>query len=471
MQPRDIRAAIFTLQRQGSGLRSIARALRISRNTVRRVLSSGSVEVPAIQRAEKAEPHDEQIRALYILCRGNLMRVHEELAAKGVELPYSTLTGFCRRHGLGQKPKERAGRYHFDPGEEMQHDTSPHDVMVGGRLRRLQCASLVLCYSRRIFAQLYPVWNRFWAKVFLTDALVDCGGASARCVVDNASIVVARGNGKDAVMAPEMVAFATRFGFEFMAHELGDANRSARVEGPFDYIDKNFYAGRTFKDLADLNEQLREWCARVNGKHRRSLGTSSLALFATELTALKPLPAHVPDVYALHRRSVDLEGNITLHNNRYSLPAALIDREVSVHETKTLIRVFDGHRLVCEHPRAEDGAGKRSTLPEHEQEGRWHRRGTPRPQSPEEKRLRADSPVVARMVDEIQKRHGGRAARRVGRLHRLWMDYPTESLRAAIEVALAHGLYSIDRLEVLVLRHIAGEYFRLPPNDEGNDES
>lgn len=51
------------------------------------------------------------------------------------------------------------------------------------------------------------------------------------------------------------------------------------------------------------------------------------------------------------------------------------------------------------------------------------------------------------------------------------MDYPTESLRAAIEVALAHGLYSIDRLEVLVLRHIAGEYFRLPPNDEGNDES
>lgn len=470
MQHRDIRAAIFTLQRKGNGFRSIARALGISRNTVRRVLASGSVDVPPIERAERAEPYDEQIRALYVLCKGNLVRVHEELAAKGVELPYSTLTGFCRRHGLGQQPKERAGQYHFDPGEEMQHDTSPHDVVVGGRLRRLQCASLVLCYSRWIFAQCYPVWNRFWSKVFLTEALVESEGAAGRCVIDNASIIVASGNGKDAVMAPEMVAFSTRFGFEFMAHELGDANRSARVEGPFDYVDNNFYAGRTFKDLADLNEQLRAWCARVNAKHKKRLGTSALALFATELTALKPLPAYVPDVYALHRRSVDLEGYITLHNNRYSLPAALIDREVAVHETKNRVRVFDGHRLVCEHPRAEDGAAKRATLPEHEAEGRWNRRGTPRPPSPEEKRLRADSPAMARMVDEIQKRHGGRATRRLGRLHRLWMDYPAEPLHAAVEVALEHGLYNLDRLEVLVLRHIAGDYFRLPPNDDGDDD-
>ena len=193
-------------------------------------------------------------------------------------------------------------------------------------------------------------------------------------------------------MAPEMVAFSTRFGFDLMAHELGDANRSARVEGPFDYIDKNFYAGRTFKDVADLNEQLLAWCAKTNAKLKKRLGTTPLALFATELSARKQLPTYVPEVYALHRRSVDLEGYVTLHNNRCSLPAALIDREVAVHETKNRVRVFDGHRLVCEHARADDGAAKRSTLPEHEQEGRWHRRGTPRPPSPEEKRLRADSP-------------------------------------------------------------------------------
>lgn len=152
MQTRDIRAAILTLRNKGNGVRAIARALGVSRNTVRRVLASGEVEVPVLERAEKAEPHEEQIRALFASCKGNLVRVHEELTRAGMELPYSTLTGFCRRRGLGQAPKERAGQYHFEPGEEMQHDTSPHDVTVGGKLRRVQCASLVLCYSRRIFA-------------------------------------------------------------------------------------------------------------------------------------------------------------------------------------------------------------------------------------------------------------------------------------------------------------------------------
>jgi transposase len=469
MLDRDIRSAILTLHAAGNGLRPITLALGVSRNTVRRVLASGSVEVPELERREKAEPHEERIRALFVSCRGNLVRVHEELARAGVHLPYSTLTGFCRRRGLGQAPKERAGEYHFAPGEEMQHDTSPHDVSIGGRTRRVQCASLVLCYSRRLFAQVYPKWNRFWAKVFLTDALVAFGGAAGRGVIDNASIVVASGNGKNAVIAPEMVAFATRFGFHWMAHELGDADRSARVERPFHHIENNFYAGRTFVDTADLNAQLLAWCAKVDATPKKRLGTTPLALFATEQTALKPLPLHVPVVYALHQRSVDLEGYITLHTNRYSLPAALIDRDVDIHETKDCVRLFDGHRLVCEHPREDDGAGQRCTLPAHDGEGRWHRHHTPRPPSPEEQRLRADSPVMDQMVTALQKRHGGRATRRLARLYRLWLDYPAEPLRSALTLALHHGLSDLDRIETLVLRHIAGDFFRIPPPDDEND--
>jgi len=48
------------------------------------------------------------------------------------------------------------------------------------------------------------------------------------------------------VPVPEMAAFAERYGFHFQAHEKGDANRSARVERSFRYIETNFLAGRTF---------------------------------------------------------------------------------------------------------------------------------------------------------------------------------------------------------------------------------
>lgn len=475
MQCRDIRAAIMALQKKGLGIRAIARGVRVSRNTVRRVLSSGSVDVPKLERAEKAEPYEPLIRELHVRCEGNLVRVHEELAAAGVILSYSTLTGFCRRHGIGQKPKERAGTYHFEPGQEMQHDTSPHNVMISEVRRKLHCASLVLCYSRRIFAQLYPVWNRFWAKVFLTDAIVTFGGTAHNCMVDNASILLAGGSGKNAIVAPEIVAFGERFGTVFIAHELGDVNRSARVERPFDHIERNFYPGRTFVDIADANAQLRAWCDKVNATPKKSLGAAPMSLFATEQTGLRPLPSYIPPVYLLHRRTVDVEGYIHLHTNRYSVPTELIDREVSVHETKDHVRIFDGHRLVCEHVRQEDGQGKRSTLPDHEKQPRRHKAGTPRPPSPEEQRLRADSPIMAAMVDALQKRHGGRATRTLMRLHRIWLDYPTEPLRSALIVALEHGLFDLDRIETLVLRHVAGDFFRLPTgndtqDDEGNNQ-
>ena len=83
-----------------------------------------------------------------------------------------------RRHESSDP--ERPGRYHFEPGEEMQHDTSPHVVAVGGRRRTLQCASLVLCYSRRQYVQCYPGWSRFEARVFLTEAIGWLGGAAQR---------------------------------------------------------------------------------------------------------------------------------------------------------------------------------------------------------------------------------------------------------------------------------------------------
>lgn len=97
MRDRDTRTAILELSKKAHGVRVISRTLEVSRKTVRRVLRSGSAEVPGIERTELAEPHEERIRTLFLLCKGNLVRVHEELAAGNVELPYSTLTAFCRR--------------------------------------------------------------------------------------------------------------------------------------------------------------------------------------------------------------------------------------------------------------------------------------------------------------------------------------------------------------------------------------
>src|SRR5579863_1705424 len=240
------RTTILELNAKQVSKREIARVMGISRAAVRRVLRLNSTTVPELQRPEKAEPYRRQILELFDQCKGNLVRVHEELTASGAELSYAALTAFCRRHGIGYAPPTPAGQYDFAPGEEMQHDTSPHDLELAGKKRRVQTASAVLCYSRMLFFQCYPTFQRFDCKVFLTEALRYFGGATARAMIDNTHVVVLRGSGRDMVPVPEMAAFGERFGFQFVAHAIGNANRSARVERPSGSSRPTFWRGAPF---------------------------------------------------------------------------------------------------------------------------------------------------------------------------------------------------------------------------------
>ena len=474
MLDESMRTAILKLHEGGHGLRAIARALAVSRAAVRTVVRRGTAEVPRLSRPERAHGHEGDIRELYLRCRGNLVRVHEELQAQGAAFSYQALTAFCRRHGIGSAPPKPSGQYHFAPGEEMQHDTSPHRAVIGGVARPVQTASLVLCYSRLLFIQLYPAFNRFTCKVFLTDALVYFGGAAGRCVIDNTHVVVLRGTGKEMVPVPEMAAFAERYGFVFVAHEVGHANRSARVERPFDFIEHNFLAGREFRDVAHLNRDARAWCDRVNGTRKRHLHASPRELFAAEQPQLTPLPLWVPEVYALHHRLVDLEGYVHVGGHIYSVPYQLIGRRVEVRETKDHVRVFEGPRQVAVHERVLTVEKRRVTVPEH-RPPRGACAAHVRPCPPEEKELAGAEPVLAAYAAELKKRGTTRWTVALRRLWQMWRDYPRQPLLVAVQEATHYGLYDVDRLERMVLRKIAGDYFVRPaqsdePADDGVGE-
>src|SRR6516164_4338980 len=122
------RTTILELHRQGVGKREIARVMGISRVSVRKILRTNSTQVPELHRPEKAELYRPQILELFEKCKGNLVRVHEELVAGGAELSYPALTAYCRRHRIGYAPPVPVGQYGFAPGAELQHDTSPHPL-------------------------------------------------------------------------------------------------------------------------------------------------------------------------------------------------------------------------------------------------------------------------------------------------------------------------------------------------------
>jgi transposase len=365
MLSEETRAAILQLHERGASLRTIAKVLHISRLTARKVLASGSAEVPGLARTSQADPWHEDILKEHARFKGRLVLVHKALAARGAALSYQVLTAYCRRHGIGVKSKVPSGSYSFEPGEEMQTDTSPHRVKVGGRERKAQCASLVLANSRMIYVQYYPTFDRFWCKVFLTAALEFFGGACRRCLIDNTSVIVGAGTGAAMIPAPEMAAFALRFGFEFRAHAVGHANRKARVERAFHYIENNLLPGREFKDWEELNREARAWSEEVNARLKRWLHARPIDLFAQERLALKPLPEYIPAVYRNHDRTVDAEGYVHVAGNRFSVPSRLIGKMLEVREYPDRIEAFEGHTRVATHFRPCDGKDLRLKDPAH----------------------------------------------------------------------------------------------------------
>ncbi|HKN33609.1 MAG TPA: IS21 family transposase [Terriglobales bacterium] len=462
------RTAILELHAQKVSKGEIARVLGLSRSTVRKVVRSQSTDVPLVIRSEKAEPYRQQILEQWVNCKGNLVRVHEELLASGLTLSYPALTAFCRRHGIGQKPKVAAGLYEFQPGEELQHDTSPHPVEIAGKKRGAQTASAVLCYSRMLFFQCYPTFQRFDCKVFLTEALRFFGGACGSVMTDNTHVVVLHGTGRHMIPVPEMEAFAERFGFHFRAHELGDANRSARVERPFHFIEHNFLAGRRFSSWEDLNLQARQWCDRVNATYKKHIRAIPRELFAVERMHLKPLPVWIPEVYRLHQRIVDVEGYVALHTNRYSVPVSWIGRRVEVRETKDNIEIQLDLRSIVTHRRVAEAEQQRITLTKHRPpRGQGIKRSDPHP---EEQAIIKAAPEIAGYVQALKQSGRKYLVIALRQLLRMIRDYPREPVLAAVEEAAHYGLYDLDRLERMILRRIAREYFRLDRTPGEDDD-
>ena len=456
------RAAILEMHVKKQSSRTIARLLKVSRWSVREVLRLNTTEVPALERAEICEPYRQQIIELLPRCKSNLVRVQEELAAIGATLSYSALTAFCRRHGIGQEPIVASGRYPFQPGIELQHDSSPHKVEVAGKLYKAQTASAVLCYSRMLFFQIYPTFTRFDCKVFLTEALRYIGASPKRVEIDNTHVVVLRGTGRAMVPVPEMAAFAERYGFQFAAHELGDANRSAHVERQFDHIENNFLAGRSFSSWPEMNQQAREWCDRVNATYKRHLRAAPRDLFAMEQQHLQPLPVWVPEVYRLHERMVDVEGYVTVNTNRYSVPVAWIGRRVEVRETCGKIEIQLDARHMVTHERVADAENRHIMLAEHSRP-----RGARRPDPhPEEALILKAVPEIADYVAELKKNSRKMTVLALRQLLRMVREYPREPLLAAVAEAARYGLYDLDRLERMILRLVARDYFLLNNDPE-----
>ena len=189
---------------KGKSIKEIARDLRISRNTVRKVLRSGETSF-SYERETQPRPKlgrwkgeiDKLLAANASAVsreRLTLIRIFEALRALGYEGGYDAV----RRYAKAWSRKHAgatADAYvplSFAPGEAYQFDWSHEIVVMDGVTVTLKVAHMRLCHSRMMFARAYPRETQEMVFDAHDRAFAFFRGACARGIYDNMKTAVER---------------------------------------------------------------------------------------------------------------------------------------------------------------------------------------------------------------------------------------------------------------------------------------
>ena len=368
----DLIHQTIALDRQGMGKRAIARALGVSRATVRKIVTAHGeareephtalpVPPPRAPRETKLTPFAKQITDLlgqYVDITAQ--RVFEELHKIGYEGGYTAVKAHMRKVRPPKKPEPSLPTPVYGPGEMAQSDWTPCviDLRSGDRLA-VQVFGYALAWSRRKSFLIYERADLFALMDGHEATFQRFQGVASACKYDCQKAVVLGWEGRQPLYNPRFLAFATHYEFRPVACRPGKPNDKPVIERSFLEFQRSFLNGRSFRDLTDFRKQLAEWerdvCdLRVHKKLKRPI----LEMFNEEAPHLLPLPRHPYDTARVVYRVCSVDGFVAWDGNRYAVPYEAIYDILPVRVTQHEILVYAADlRLLARHELAPRSAG------------------------------------------------------------------------------------------------------------------
>jgi transposase len=348
---------ILELHRQGLKVSAIARQLGIDRKTVRRYIARG-LEPPTYgprpHQQKSTDPFLPYLRERLAAFPGlTAVRLWRELRDRGYAGGYTAVKRAVR--GIRPDPiTPFEVRFETPPAEQAQVDLARFEVAFTdepGVTRIIWLFSMVLGFSRLIWARFVVHQDLQTILRCHIAALEAIGGAPREILYDRMKTAVI---GEDAdglvIYNRSLVDLARHYGFQPRACRPYRPKTKGKVERPFRYIREDFFLGGTFRNLDDLNIQLRNWLdtvanPRVHATTQRVVNEA----FAQEKPNLKTLPlAPYRAVLKLERR-VSHEGMVSVGGNLYSVPDTTRRRILDVHVFANEIRIFENGAVVASH--------------------------------------------------------------------------------------------------------------------------
>lgn len=444
-------------------IKQICRELRVSRNTVRKVIRSGATEF-TYDRTTQPRPRIGPWRSdLDEMLAENarrpkrerltLIRIYEELRNRGYGGGYDAVRRYAANWSKAAREASAAAYVplSFDPGEAYQFDWSHEVVLIDGVTTTVKVAHVRLCHSRMPYVWAYPRETQEMVFDAHDRAFAFFGGACARGIYDNMKTAV------DTIFVGKDRAYNRRFE-QMCGHYLVDPVactpasgwEKGQVENQVGVIRRRFFVPRPkFKSYAELNAWLEDRClayAQAN-THPDKRDKTIREVFDEERPSLVPYVGPFDGFHAVPA-SVSKTCLVRFDKNRYSVDARAVGRPVEVRAYADRLECWQDGWIVGSHTRV---FGRDNTVydPLHYIPVLARKPGALRNGAPFKE---WELPVAIRRVQrKLERQHGG-DRQMVDILSAVLTD-GIDAVEAACAEALSHNVHSAGVVLNILARH------------------
>ena len=351
---------------RGVPIKQIARDLKLSRNTVRKVVRSDETSFRyerSVQPLPKLGPWTGELEQLLEANqdksrrdRLSLVRIYEELTGLGYDGGYDAVRRYAaswrrRRSGsVGQAYVPLT----FDPGEAYQFDWSHEYAVIAGTTVRVKAAHLRLCHNRVFLVQIFPREGQEMVFEAHERSFRHFGGVCRRGIYDNMKTAV------QTVFVGKERVFNERF-LQMCSHHLidpvpctpGAGWEKGQVENQVGYVRGRLFVPRPRgKSYAEINAWLQDRCLSEAKRRRHPVFKDKTAweVFEEERPYLMAYRGPF-DGFRAVEAAVSKTCLVRFDRNQYSVEARAVGRPVDVQAyAETIVIRQDGER-VGEHVR------------------------------------------------------------------------------------------------------------------------
>jgi hypothetical protein len=240
----------------------------------------------------------------------------------------------------------------FEPGQDGQVDWGEAMVKLKGEAVEVELFVMRLCYSRKVFAMLFPTQRQECFLAGHVAAFQHFRGVPKRLSYDNLKTAVLRIlEGKNRVEQNAFVTFRSHYLFDSRYCTPGEGHEKGGVEHGVGYVRRNFLTPLLSGDsLESLNQQLLAACQADDERRVARQSQTISELWAQEQSCLRVLPAEFACCRS-HEVTLNPYSQVVFETNRYSVPVEQAQKHLVVKAYPFRIDILAQDQLLATHAR------------------------------------------------------------------------------------------------------------------------